>query len=379
MDEKQIKDLLEKRKLWEYIVVDELGKRIIGHIEQREIVFCFMIGKLVKNVKPASLNLLIKGDSGSGKDWVVINVSQLFPDEDIEYFGRATSKAFNYVNDSKEKPDYTYDGKIVYLEETTEPTLNGEVMKVWTSGRNRMVSVERGKAIIKEPKGKPVIIATSYSSIPSIEILNRFAILYCNPTAEQKRLVKRQRLRVAKDGLEESYNPEILKFLVGLKRYKVRIPFALKLEKHLPDEIQGESRTIDRICQIISNIAIFHQDLKRKESDGFIEADKWDYEIARGIIENLIIGFPDFLLNDKQREIIEILKKTKEPLSAQEILEKTNSPIAIQNFRPHLQRLIDLKKIESIPLWNEKHYQIDKYQLIEKSELSIKLPSFEEL
>jgi len=377
----RIKKLLESGKLWDYIIDKELGKRVIGHIKEREMVFCFMAGKLVKNAKPASLNLLMKGDSGSGKDWIVSSVEKLWPEEDVEYFGRATPKAFNYVNDSKENPDYTYDGKVVYLEEITEPTLNGEVMKVWMSGRNRMVSVERGKSVVKEPKGKPVIIATSYSSVPSIEMLNRLGVLYCKQTLDQKRKVKEQRLRVAQDGLEENYDPEIKNFLGGLKRYKVRIPFALKMSKHLPDEIQGESRVIDRICEIIKIIAVFHQDLKRKESDGFIIADERDYEIARNIIENLPVGFPDFLLSEKQREIIKVLEKQDAPLGAQEILDEVKLPITIQKFRPHLQRLVDIKRIEAIPLWNEKHYQIDKYQLIveEKKIFSIKLPPFLDL
>ncbi|GAI37960.1 unnamed protein product, partial [marine sediment metagenome] len=43
--------------------------------------------------------------------------------------------------------------------------------------------------------------------------------------------------------------------------------------------------------------------------------------------------------------------------------------------------LVDLKKIEAIPLWNERNYHVDKYQIIENAEdLSVlKLPAFEDL
>ncbi len=378
----RIKKLLEQGKLWDEIVFTGLNKRIIEHIELREVVFCFILGRLVKNSKPASLNLLVKGDSGSGKDWVVKNVGDLFPEQDIEYFGRATSKAFNYVNDSKENPNYNYDGKVVYLEEITEKTLNDEVMKVWTSGKNRMVSVERGKSIIKEPKGKPVIIATSFSAIPSIEILNRFGILYAKTSPDMKKRVMCQRLKVATEGLEDNYDPEILNFLALLKPFKIKIPFAEKLGKHIDAEkLQGESRVIDRILDIIKSVAIFNQFLKEPDKESFLVADEKDYEIARGVIKNITVGFPDFLLDEKQKEILEILNNEKEPLSAEDILTKVRSfIISIQGFRPHLQRLVDLKKIEAIPLLNERHYNINKYQVLEtKKEYHIKLPPFDEL
>ncbi|GAH30114.1 unnamed protein product [marine sediment metagenome] len=262
-----------KRGAWDKIVIDELGKRIIGYEAEREIIFTFMLGRLVKNSKPATYNLLLKGNSSTGKDWIVNNIAGLFPEEDLEYFGRATAKAINYLHDKKEeeilqaremkrmskeelsefkyKPPFTYDGKIAYFEEITEPTLNGEVMLVWTSGKNRMVSVDRGKSIVKEVDGKPMIVATSFRSIPTEETLNRFALIHLDLTDKQRKSIKRQRAIVVRDGFEEDYTNKSKSRLAGLKRYSVRIPYATKISKHLPIKIRGESRTIDRIYGVI--------------------------------------------------------------------------------------------------------------------------------
>ncbi|GAH30299.1 unnamed protein product, partial [marine sediment metagenome] len=70
-----------------------------------------------------------------------------------------------------------------------------------------------------------------------------------------------------------------------------------------------------------------------------------------------------------------------EPQQAKEILQRLGDPMSIQGFRPHLQRLVDLKKIEAIPLWNEMNYSVDKYQIVEELDnpKNIKLPAFEEL
>jgi len=370
-----------KRGAWDEIVIDELGKRIIGYEKEREIVFTFMLGRLVDNSKPATYNLLLKGNSTTGKDWLVSNVASLFLEEDLEYFGRATPKAINYLHDKNNEPNFTYDGKMAYFEEITEPTLNGEVMLVWTSGKNKMISVERGKAIVKEVEGKPVILATSFRSIPIEEILNRFALIHLDLTENQRKAIKKQRAIVVRDGFEEDYSNKCKSQLAGLKHYSVRIPYAVKINKHLPNKIRGESRTIDRIYGIIQAVAIFFQEDKHRDKDGFIDADNEDYEIARGIIENMTFGFPDFLLADIQKRVVDFLKKQKEPKQAQEILQRLGDPMTIQNFRPHLQRLVNLKKIEAIPLWNEKNYSVDKYQIVEElnNPENIKLPAFEEL
>ncbi len=370
-----------ERGAWDKIVIDELGKRIVGNIEQREIVFTFMLGRLVLNAKPSSFNLLLRCASSSGKDWIVKNVADLFPEEDVEYWGRLTPKSLNYLHDAIEEPLFTYDGKVIYAEEITEGTLNDEVMKVLTSGKNKVAVVIRGKAVIKEVKGKPAIIATSMSSIPSEEILNRFAVIELDVSDKQIKKILKQRGKVAKRGYEEFIDTKSKARLENLQQYNVQIPYANKIIKHFPEKSISESRIIDRFYDLIKAVAVFFQKDRMHPDKHTIKAEELDYEIARNIFEHLPFGFPDFLLSDIQDRIMKFLEKQKGPLQAQEILQRLGDPMSIQGFRPHLQRLVDLKKIESIPLWNEKNYSVDKYQVMEQSNnpKSIKLPNFGEL
>ena len=373
--------MTSKKRRWSNIINDELSKRIAGNIEAREIIFAFMLGKLVINCKPASFNLLLKCDSSSGKDWLVKNVAELFPENHVEYWGRITPKSLNFIHDAKLEPDFTYNGRVIYLEEITENTLNDEVMKVITSGKNKLASVEKGKAIIKEVKGKPVIIATSFRSMPSTEILNRIAVIKLNTTQEQIRAVLKKRGEVAQKGAEEEYCLETIKKHGALKRYSVVIPFARKIAKHFPANSLSETRLIDRFYDLIRAIACYFQNPEDENYDGSIDADGEDYEIAKSIFENLPFGFPDFMLSETQQRILEVMKKQKEPLDASAILQELEKPMSIQGFRPHLQRLVDLKKLEEIPLWNEKHYNVNKYQISEESGNSgtLKLPDYEDL
>ena len=368
---------LPKRVLWDRIVIDELGKRIAGNIKQREIVLAFMLGRLVKNQKPASFNLLLKCASSSGKDWIVKNVGDLFPEGVVEYAGRITPKTLNYIHDKRSEPWFSYNGKVLYLEEIGENALNDDVMKMWLSGKNKLAGVEKGRGFQKEVEGKPSIIATSMKAIPSEEILNRFAVIELDMSEEQIKAILKQRARVAKRGKEEDYSPEILNLMRCYEQYSVEIPYADKIVRHFPGKEVREGRLIDRFFDLIRAIACFG---KKEVKKGWIVTTEEDYEIAKDIFENIPFGFPDFLLSDEQRKILEFLEGQKKPLAANEILEDMKIPISLRNFRPHLQRLADLGRIEAIPLWNEYHQNVAKYQIVkDKSVKAIKLPKFEDL
>ena len=72
----QIKELLDKRKLWDYIL-DELNKKHVGDISAKEIIFLSAIGRLVKNKKPFSYNIIAHSKSSAGKDHLVESVLKL--------------------------------------------------------------------------------------------------------------------------------------------------------------------------------------------------------------------------------------------------------------------------------------------------------------
>ena len=204
MEKTQISDLLEKRKLWDYIL-DELDKKHVGDIAAKEIIFLSAIGRLVKNKKPFSYNVVVHSTSSAGKDHLVECVLQLFPEEDIEAFGRISETALTYLHDIKKEPFFTYDGKDLYLEEITERILNNEVMKVFTAGLTKSAITKDQKAEVICVQGKPVVICTTATTTPTPEILNRFSIVKLDESEEQTKRT------FMKD--EEEYNEGVIDFL----------------------------------------------------------------------------------------------------------------------------------------------------------------------
>ena len=355
LNETQIKILLEKRRLWDYII-DELEKKHIGDIPAKEIVFLSAIGRLVKNKKPYSFNLILHSSSSAGKDHLVESVLGLFPQNDIEAFGRISKTALTYLHDSKKEPLFSYDEKILYLEEITEEILNNEIMKVFTAGLTKSAITKDQKAEIIEVQGKPVVICTSATTNPTPEILNRFSIVKLDESEEQTRrtfLIE-----------EEEYNPKIKEFVSGLKSYDVNIPFIIKekLAKVFPAKKTQLRRAFPRFLDLTKAIAIFRQELK-KSINGKIDVDWEDYDLAVRIFRNYRSGIASIPLKKEDQMIVELLEKTEQPLSAKEISSSMEGYLTISNVYRHLTNLTNNEILESFDLRDDFHNPITKYKL----------------
>jgi len=367
--EYRIEQLLKKGKLWNEVAIEELNKKHIGDIKAKEIVFLCGLGRLVQNKKPYSFNVIVHGASSSGKDDLVKAVLELFPEEDVESFGRVSQKALNYLHNKKHEPNWTYDGKILYLEDVEEAVLNNEVMRVFTAGVTKAAIVGDKKAVVLEVKGKPVVITTTATTIPTEEILNRFSIVKLDESEQQTRSTFSVE--------EEEYSKDILEFVKGLKSYEVDIPFTKKISKVFPADKVRRRRDFQRFLDLIRAVAVFHQQERRGHSTGTIRAELEDYDIAKEVFMNMYSGVADCPLQETDKRIIEVLEKEKEPISVKELAARMQGYITIQNLYPHLKNLESKGILASFELRDTFNVPFTKYDLSEefKAKEPIKLPN----
>lgn len=363
----QIKDLLDKGKLWDYIV-DELDKKHVGDISAKEIVLLSSIGRLVKNKKPYSFNLIIHSSSSAGKDHLVESVLRMFPREDIEAFGRTSETFLTYHHSKKKDPLWSWDGKILYLEEISGKILNNEVMKVFTAGLTKSGITKDQKAEVIEVNGKPVVICTSATTKPSPEILNRFSIVRLDESEEQTR-----RTFMAE---EQEYDSEIVTFLRKLKPQFVIIPLDIqnKLANVFPAVKTRMRRAFPRFLDIVKAIAIFNHG--NTENEGEILATWEDYDLAVRVFSNYRSGVSSIPLRNEDKEIVELLEKSSEPLSVKEILAGTNC-LSQSNIYRHIENLKQNEILECFDLRTDPFNQpVKKYMLSEdmKDKNPISLP-----
>ena len=356
MNKQQIKSLLDKGELWNYIIIDELNKKHVGDVESKEIVFLSTIGRLVINKKPFSFNILIHSESSAGKDHLVESVLQLFPKEDIEAFGRISKTCLTYIHNAKDEPLWTYDGKVLYLEEITEEVLNNEVMKVFTAGLSRSAITKDQKAEVVEVKGKPVVICTTATTKPTPEILNRFSIVKLDESEEQT-----ERTYMAE---EEDYDEDIIKFLGELKPYKIIISKEMKrkIGKIFPKGKVRYRREFPRFLDIIRAVTIFNQG-KKPISNGEIISDWDDYDSAVSIFRSYRSGVSSIPLKREDKKIIEVLEKSEEPLSAREILSEMEGYLSQMSIYKHLSNLTNHEILDSFDLRDNFNNPVIKYKI----------------
>jgi hypothetical protein len=339
MESEQIKELLKKGRLWDYIIVDELDKKHKGDIPAKEVIFLCSVGRLIKNKNPYSYNILVLDKSSAGKDSLVGSVLKIFPREDYETYARITSKSLNYLHSLDTEPDYDYNGKILYLKEITEDILNNEVMKEFTSGDEDIsrvaITKQKGAGVdIKEVKGHPCVFTTTATTIPTEEIRNRFNIIKLDLSEEQ---TARTFIRE-----KEEYNEKIKEFLRNLNPYEVEIPQELFnfIVKAFPRNKVRYRRDFQRLLDFIKAVTLFNQEERQRKGTGILIAEPEDYDKAKDIFINAFSTSSTLPLKDIDERIVKVLEKSEKPLSAKQILNEMGGIITIQNLYPHLRSLV---------------------------------------
>jgi len=335
MNETQIKDLLEKGKLLDYIVLEELSKFHSGDIKAREVLLLCAIGRKLKNRKPFSFNVLFLTPSSSGKDHLIRGVLKLFRKDDVwERYGRISETTLNYLHaESKDELNFNWSGKILYLPEISNKVLNNEVMKEFTSGEdsNEISEVaitkrkKKGVDIIKV-QGKPEVFCSTAKTIPSEEIRNRFNIVGLDLSDEQTESIFK-----FEEGIVDE---KIVKFLSDMKEREVKIPKKILdfMIKEFPKDKLRYRRDFERLKDFIkAHALLYNRSIANAE----------DYNRGKDVFVNAFSNVSDIPLKEIDKSIIEVLKKKESPLSAQEIHKEIEEgeKFTIKTIYKHLEEL----------------------------------------
>jgi len=285
----------------------ECGKKIVGEDNAVHTVLLCAFGRLVENAELTSYNLFVNSNSGAGKDFVTRNVLSILPPGIVESRTRISPTAFNYWHNSEDEPEWTWDGKVCYLEDVSTNVLNSEVFKTMSSSGSKVTITVENAAKEIEIVGKPVIIVTAASVTLAREMLRRFTSINLDETREQTQAIKRMQSEQAKTGKKLAYDDNIKHSLSSLKRVKVRIPYADLLDKYFPDEHLILRTHYSRFLDYIKASAALYQEQREKDDDGFVLAAGRDYENARLAIEATSSSKNMVPLSIKEQEILKSL------------------------------------------------------------------------
>lgn len=368
------KKILSDPELFKKIVL-ESDKVAVGEEQAKKALILIAMGRLVKNALPTSFNAIPHEESGTGKDYLTRTITRLcVPTESLITFTRISPTVLNYFK--KEDPSFSWDGKVLVLEDISDQVLNCEVFKTFLSGGSKAVLTKDGRAEEIEIKGKPAIIATTAKSTPGGEQLRRLQLIPLDAGKEQTARIKRFRAQYAEKGRKPEFDFTFQRALWALDSYNVLIPFASDVVEYFPDEIITRT-VIDRFFDYIRSSAIIHQYQREKNEEGALIA-KWDdYTIAReSFLHTVSTSGSLYPMTINQKQLVKAIeeasnKVNRSPFEFVAVSDfiglQTLEEKAVYNNLDKLveSRVLRMKKEIRDSTSNK---EVKKYQLIEKKD-----------
>lgn len=361
--------------------------KFVGEQKPSKAIFLSMCSIYVMNPQ-SRLHCLVNSESSTGKSFVCKSIFDFFPGKLKQYRTKISPEALTYWHSRDKEPDWTWDGKILYLEDIREGVVNCDAFKVMCSEGSIATVVKNQNILDIEIAGKPLMLVTTAQANPNTEVLNRFNLIDLDESQEQTiRIVERQAQSCNDiEGDEESDFNLAKGALQLLNRVEVIIPYSRLIAKFFPTNQLRARRDFPRFLDLIKSSAALHQQQREKNTQGCIIADENDYQIAKDALENFrfkaVFGLPH-RLKKAYDSCLALYADTQRPFSAKEIW-LYDSSVNQKTWYIYLQKLCELnllkpstQKMDNIPkpvtLYYPSHSQIinlPEYQTLTNTTLS---------
>jgi len=325
-------------------IIDEVSKcGVVGEEDSIIVLTLKIMLRLVKNAQPTSSNILVSDNSGGGKDFLCKGVVNTLLEKNKSYW-KATAiseKALNYFQPKYKGKKVSWDGKVLYLEDPIEETIKSQAFKVIASGELETITVKDQKALQMKIDGKPVIIVTSMKAQIDDEGQRRWDCIRVDTSPQLTSEVLSNTLRRA-IGISNKSNRDdgFCNDLMSLRAYNVVIPWAMDLLPAYAQARMIDRTQINKLIDYIKASAILHQHNRNTNRDGYLIAEKEDYELARFAYIHLR-NKDGNALNKKEETLLDYLEKKGEPIKLNQITS-------------------ELKGVSKYWLFNHKDDMIDK-------------------
>lgn len=267
----------------------------------------------VENLGKATDNLNVNAKSGTGKDAVSEAVFSLIPEEEKEELIKTTPKVLAYTRNRKINPASTWKKSCLRLEDASNEVLNDDAFKVMSSANpnkvNRIKFVNKGIIQDVEIDGKPSIILTQAESNPKEELQRRYPICSMDEGINQTTEILKRQAEFAMIGKSIDYDDTIIQALKLLKRVKVKIPFADKLINIFCAENVIVRTHFQRFLDYIKSSASLYQYQRIVDDEGYVIAERQDYEIACLMLKKTTSNILMIPLTKIRSDILEVFEK----------------------------------------------------------------------
>jgi len=286
---KEAESMLSDPGLLKRLLDDIAGLGVAGEEENCTTIELTMVSALGER----PINLTVKGESSSGKNFLLDMVASLHPPNRVKRLTRISAKALYYL------PENLSHKILIFAEVNGAEDADYSIREIESSGALVMLVTEKKEgqfeATEKRVKGPVAIINTTTRAHLNAENETRHFEIATDETEEQTGRIFREQARLYEDPAVELRRSatrrrwQIVHAL--LKPLPVLIPFASRIAEKVPRKPVRMRRDYPRVLVLIAASALLHQrqrEHKVVEGKEHLVASLDDYKIARELAEPML-------------------------------------------------------------------------------------------
>jgi hypothetical protein len=256
------------------------------------------------------LNLVVKGPSSAGKNFLVEKTLQLHPREAYYKLTASSERALVYSDE-----EFTH--RTVVMAEAHPMGIGALILRsLLSEGRIFYDTVDKtqkglaGRHIEKEGPTGLIVTTTLPSLEPELET-RLFSIEVSDEPSQTRAVMRKAAARYAGQIQPPDISVwlEAHEWLANQGVHSVVIPFAPWLANQLPDRPVRMRRDFPHLLSAISACALLHQCQRRLDADGRVVASIADYAMVRRLLGRAFSATSAESLTEAQRQAVEAVRR----------------------------------------------------------------------
>lgn len=281
-----------------YIISQKMEKNgFIGEVKNKLCIF--LVGTTKDYEKRHRMGLVIGGESGVGKSWL-LRILEIYFEGDVVSISRMSAHAPDYMQDLFK--DGTCDGVILLIKQMEGAEQSSYTMMIMVdpvSGGLRLITVEDRKVKERVLKGMPVLVTSSVRVSFDPQINRRFLDIHPDESPEQTAQILMHNARMEEDPVYkltcEIVDSDIKEIVGKMKyessKYGVEIPFATLIPSKIPKVILARTDILKIFGMMVTITHLFYENRFHRTNElgtDTLIASPIDYYLAWELIGKTI-------------------------------------------------------------------------------------------
>ena len=306
----ECEELAKQPRILDVFIEDAAAAGITGEQRNAKVTYLAVTSRLFSRIS----SLAVKGQSSSGKSWVVERALDFFPASAYYAMTAASEHALIY-----DKEPLEHRMLVIYEASGLEgDTFSYIVRSLLSEGKLRYPTVMKKDGelvtVMVERDGPTGLITTTTALKLHAENETRLLSLTSDDSEEQTSAVLLEMAEEDRDDIDLSRWHALQRWL-ELGDRQVTIPYAKTLARLVPPAAVRLRRDFGQVLALIRSHALLHQATRERDGKGRIIATLGDYDAVRDLVVDVISEAVEKTVKPEVREIVAAVASGDKPMT----------------------------------------------------------------